>query len=214
MESSDVSRTIHVDGSGTANVVPDVASATLGVAITGPTVRNVVEQLEEQMNQVIQVLRAQGVTDDTIKTTDFSVRAEYSSQERGHRLTGYRASHLVQISISPPARIGDVLAAAADAGANTIEHITFSSSQPQEVWRQARRLAMGDAFSRAEQLAALAHLELGAAIKIVEQQGYEPVERTYHLAEMAAAPAMKIETGELQFHVQVAVIYDASVRST
>ena len=65
--------TITVSGSGKVTIVPDVARITLGVTISKPTVKAVRDAGAKAMNDVIAAIKALGVADADIQTTNLSL---------------------------------------------------------------------------------------------------------------------------------------------
>ena len=112
----------------------------------------------------------------------------------------------------PPRKIGDVISAAVDAGANYVDAVRFTTANASAAVRHARSLAMADALERARQFADDANLELGDPVTIAEGAQREPVAYGIAMDARSAAPAT-IEAGQQEIDVTVSVVYEARSKS-
>ena len=156
---SDLPRTITVVGEGTVALQPDVAQAQIGVDVAGDTAKQASAEAAKIMEAVLAALKAQGIATKDIQTSNYSIYADRPADpltgRPGEQVT-YRVNNGVSVTIRDLAKIGAVLDAVIDAGANNIYGVTFSVSDPDKVMAEARRKAVEDARARAEELAALA----------------------------------------------------------
>jgi uncharacterized protein YggE len=213
MSESEVRRSISVQGVGIVRYVPDTASASVGAVVTDVSVKNALQHVDRRMNNVIAVLRDSGIPSEQIQTTDFRVSVDYDYQKPGHPVTGYTVTHIVHFNVKPLSMIGDILVAVIDAGANRVNSLEFTASDPAGAVLRARDQAMDDALARAQQLARHGNLELGHPLRITEGFVDAPeFEHTYRLAESSAS-SMKIEAGQEQASVNVSVVYEAIAKS-
>jgi len=65
----------------------------------------------------------------------------------------YHLSHYIQATLRDLARVGELLAAVIEAGANTISGVDFTVENPDALVEEARQEALKDAQSRAWQMA-------------------------------------------------------------
>ena len=72
---------------------------------------------------------------------------------------------------------------------------------------EARSRAVADARSRAEVLAQAADVDLGPVQSIRESSGSVPVQRQRLALSARAADAVPVATGELDFRVQVQLVF-------
>ena len=66
-----------VSGTGKATVIPDTAKVSLGITVNRPTVASAQNEANRIMNQIIKDLKAIGVDEKKIKTTNYSVYPNY-----------------------------------------------------------------------------------------------------------------------------------------
>lgn len=201
---------VNVVGTGQAFGTPDQASVSVGVETFATTVGEATTQNQATVDKVMAALKAMGIADEDIQTANYSLYAEQKYGDNGPEgIAGYRVSNQVNVKIRDINQVGDVLAAATDAGANSIYGVSFSVADPEALLQQARAAAMADAAKRAQSLAQLGNVALGGITTISESYGAAafPMAATASYAMDMAAPVPSINPGQLSFEVQVQVTY-------
>ncbi len=214
LQSGQDSAGITVSGSGSAFGEPDVAVLTLGVEAEAPTVAEARSEAAEAMDATLQAMKDGGVEEIDIQTTRFSINPQYDYSGDGPpKLTGFFVENLVTVKIREIDDTGDLIDAAAAAGGDLIrvQNLRFTIDNPSALEDEARVAAMEEAKKKAETLAAVAGVSLGAPRSISESGGFSPI--SFSGADFAARPlaaadvGSPIETGELEVRVQVQVAY-------
>ena len=208
------SHSVTVVGEGTVSIQPDIATASIGVEVVRPTVREASEAAEAIMAEVQTALLSQNIDETDIQTFHFSIFAERFGP--GGLLdeddVRYRVSNTVFITIQDLESIGDVLDAAIDAGANNIYGVDFSLADPASVESEARAKAVADAFGKAEELAELIGVGVGEVMGISEIIGQGGGFFGGNFSRMAAAEmgggAGPISPGELNLTMQLQITYE------
>ena len=118
---------ITVSGSGKVTLVPDVARVNLGVTITKPTVKAVRDAGARVMTDVITALKALGIADADIQTTNLSLYPQYGNGSTP-KIVGYQISEQVQVTVRDLDKAGDVVDAATAKGAPPMSTGSPSSS--------------------------------------------------------------------------------------
>lgn len=201
------SRSISVTGHGDASGPPDQAEVSAGVQILADTVIEATRENQSIIERIMAALEEQGIPEEKIQTSNYSIWAEqnYQDPRRQSRISGYRVSNVVTVKIDDIDKIGDVLAAVTNAGANAIHGIQFGVRDTAALEQKAREAAMADARARAEALASLAGVELGEVVSISTSLGVGPprpmMARNFEMADMASAPG--ISPGQQQIGVQI-----------
>jgi len=201
---------ITVVGQGTAYGQPDQATVIVGVDTFAPTVEEATAQNQGTLDSVMAALTAAGIAAEDIQTTNYSLYAEQIYGDRGPEgIAGYRVSNQVNVKIRDISRVGDVLAAVTEAGANAIYGVNFSVADPAALEAEARASAMDDARKRAESLAELGGVTLGDVTIISEVVGSPvmPLGMGGGFAMEQAASDPGISPGQLSYQVQVQVTY-------
>ena len=162
--------TVSVSGHGEVNVPPDTASVSIGIDVIQPTLAEAQAQATAQATAVIEALKAAGIADEDIQTAYFSVNIlrDYSENADPTQITGFEIMNQLQVTVRDTDMLGALLDEAVTAGANSINGVTFYVDDQTAAASEARRLAVGDARTKAEELAVAAGLTLGPVISIAE----------------------------------------------
>jgi len=204
-------KTISLTGSGVATAQADQATVDLGVQITADLASEAIGENADAMSAVIEAIKALGISEDDIVTTSYSVYPQYDWTESGRVFKGYTVTNLVQVTVKDLDIVGDVIDAAAGAGANQINGITFglSDEMREELKTNAYIAALTDAQSKAELIAETLGLSI-SGVQSVTENSYVPV-MSYSYAEgadMAKSYApTPVLSGELAVTVNVYIVY-------
>lgn len=201
---------ITVVGQGEAFGQPDQAQVQVGVETFAPQVSQATGENETTIQAIMDALAAQGIDAKDIQTINYNLWAEQIYGDQGPEgIAGYRVNNQVNVTIRDIDKVGDVLTAVTEAGANSIYGVYFSVADPAALEDEARAAAVADARTRAAALAELGGVELGDVQVISEVTG-QPV--TYPMGlggglamEQAAVPS--ISSGQLSYNVQVQVTF-------
>ena len=204
-----MSNTIAVSGIGEVTGTPDTLIVDLGVQVLRPTVNEATGESARLAQAVIDALKAEGVAERDIQTTNYSIWPEYDYRNDSQTLRGYRVSNTVSAKIRDLDKAGDVIDAAVAAGGNdaVVSNIRFDLEADGALITAAREAAWNDAKAKAEQLAALAEVRLGKAVSISETSSSAPPPIAYATAraEEAGDFATPIQPGESSVSVVVTV---------
>ena len=171
--------TITVSGVGTVKAVPNEATMSFGVETRGQSAKAAVAANADAMRKIVNALRQAGGRE--IATQWVSVYS-ISGSETGS-VTEYSASNSVSVT-SDTGDASALIDAATTAGANQVSGPGLTSSNSEELYRQALAKAVDEARGRAQVLAKAAGRSLGEITSIVEG-GATPGPLPY--AERAAA---------------------------
>ncbi|RUA16595.1 MAG: hypothetical protein DSY55_03800 [Clostridia bacterium] len=210
-------RTITVIGRGSVTMKPDVAHTSIGVTIADQDIKMASQKAQTTIASVRQALQKLGVDEKDVQTTNYSIHLQRSPEmyERTEMEMSGKAPkpvYVVDISMRVLVRdvdqMGDIMAAAIEAGANNIYGVDFSADKPEEVMAQARKLAVKDARARAEELAALHGVAVGEVISISEiTDGYGPMPMLVEKAAGMGGGGGGFAPGQLQVMAQLQVVY-------
>ncbi len=154
--------TITVTGEGKIAVAPDIAQLSFGVT-TGvqTTAKAASDKIAADMNKVLAAVKALGIDDKDIKTQSFYLQPSYDYVDGRQRLRGYEATQSLEVKVRDLDKVGDVLTAATDNGANQANGVTFTVEEPDAKKDEARTEAIADAKAKAEALASQLGQTLG-----------------------------------------------------
>jgi uncharacterized protein len=203
---------IWVTGQGQVNVTPDIANLNLGVTAQADKVADAQSQAADAMNKVMSALTSNGIDPKDIMTQYFSINqmTKYDNNTGQSTVTGYQVTNTVNVTVRSIDKVGTIIDAVAAAGGDLtrINGISFSVDKPAQYNDQARSLAMADAKAKAQQLATLAGVTLGAPTYIVENPNNSPI--IYREAVPAAgggSTTTPISPGQTQITLSVQVAY-------
>ena len=208
---------IWVSGQGKVTAVPDVAILRLGVESQQSTVAEAQAEASVAMDQIMTVLKSNGIDDKDIQTQYYSIyqMTRWDDPKNEEIVTGYRVSNSVTAKIRDVDNVGTVIDAVAGAGGDLtrINGISFTVDDPSVYEAELMKEAMADAKSKAEVLAAQGGLSLGSPVYI-STSTYSPVS-SYPRAEydmaipapMAAVGETSISAGEMEITLTVQVNY-------
>jgi hypothetical protein len=159
---------LTVGGTGLVRLSPDTASINLGVATQDTDVAQAVAASNLAAEAIIEAVKALGVAPEDVRTTYFNVSPQPMFDQNGQPTgqTNYWVNNSLVVTLRQVDQLGTVLQAAVDAGANSINGITFDLSDKSQAEEQARQAAIADARQRAERLASAAGATLGEIVSI------------------------------------------------
>ena len=202
---------ITVAGRGTVTISPDSASIVVGVDVTGDTLVETRDLAASRMTAVLDTVEAAGITAEQVQTVNYSINVinEWDDQGRLKGVSGYQVSNQVQIRTSDLEGLGGLIDDLVESGANTIYSISFFNSDATAAYTQARQLAFADAQAKAEELASLSGVKLGAIISIVESSlGGGPImDGRVAMYDQAGSAATPIQSGSLQISIDVEITW-------
>jgi len=161
-------RSITVPGHGEVLVAPDVVSVTLGIQTRDADVAAAVRENNQVAAAIIEAARQMGVADSDMQTTYFSVYPQTGYNQFGvitDEVTYYVDNNLT-VKLRDVDQLSKLLQNSVNAGATNIYGVTFSIAETAAAEDEARTEAMGDALSRAAQIAVDAGVILGDPITI------------------------------------------------
>ena len=163
-------RTLSVSGSGKAYLTPDIAYVNIGVHTEGKNAAEAVSTNNGQSQKVINALKSQDIAEKDIQTTNFSIypQQQYDSQGKPTGEIIYQVDNSVVVTVRNIDKVGQVLDAAVRAGANSINSVEFEVAEKTQALSEARKAAVKDAKSKAEELASAAGITLGEVQTISE----------------------------------------------
>jgi uncharacterized protein len=219
---------IQATGVGVVEAQPDIAIISLGVETFADSVSSARGEAANAMDAMLTVLRAAGVADEDLETQYFNIQPEYTydqvttTLENGQkvarserRLTGYRVTNTLSVTIRDLDAIGTIVDSVADAGgdATRLNNISFTIDDGSALEAQARELALLDAVAKADLYASVTGVERGKLVTIVETSGtqYPQVARAESAklgfdGDTAYAPTA-ILAGDLQVRVTVQTVF-------
>lgn len=205
--------TVSVGGTGRSSVTPDRFSFTVGVQTMANTVDDAVSQNNKRVASVIAALKAAGVQDKDLQTSNFNIWPQQDFQEgKQPRILGYQTTNNITVRSTKIADAGRLLGIAIGAGVNNASGINFEVTDPARGRDQGLRAAFDDAKAKATLLAQSAGRTLGRVLTISEgmqsvpPQPY-PMQRTMAM-EARVSSDVPVESGTQEQTYSVSVTFE------
>jgi len=200
---------IIVTGQGSIAAAPDMATITLGVTEDAPTAKGAMDKVTEAVAAILAKLDAEGVAAKDRQTSRFYLRPMHDRRpmENGEppKIVGYQAGNSVTVKVRDLSRLGVLMDAVIDEGANDFNGIDFGLQDPKEAMAEARRAAVTDATERARQMADAAGVGLGELLRMTEVSQSQP--RMFEAARMGVAMDSAVAEGEVEVQAQVSMTF-------
>ena len=174
--------TINTSGSATVRTKADSARVAFGVQTSAETIKGARENHRARVQKVMDGLLSLKLPDLKVATSIVHVEMiyEYKSREMIElpKLLGYRVTTNLAGTICDvdPSKLGNmtmqILDAALESGATSVQHIVFSRMDDAEIRRQALAKAVEDALQNARAIAEAAGVEIKGKQSIQGQPQY------------------------------------------
>ena len=205
-------RTMNVTGAGQAYLDPDIAYIYIGVHTEGASASEAVAENNARTKDVSEALKGSGVDAKDIRTTNFSIWPSQQYDDLGQPTsTIYMVDNTVYVTVRDMKKLGELLDATIQAGANSINSIQFDVADKTEALSQARKLAVENAEQQAQELAEAAGVSLGDiySISYYDTTPY-PMMDAYGKGGGGGAveAAVPIQPGQLTLTATVSIAYE------
>lgn len=208
---------VLVTGDSVVRAQPDTALLVISVITQN---RNALDAQRENANRtdaVIRALRAVAGANVEIKTSGYRIQPQRVYKEnQPPTISGYEVSNSVTVETGDLTKVGALIDAAAQAGANNVDSVSFMLRKDLQAREQALADAAREAMSKAR---ALAQALGGSFIRVleVEEEGARP--RPVYTAEYGAQRTMAadsrptpIEVGTLEVESRVRLVAEIEIR--
>lgn len=209
---------ISLVSSETVEVVPDMAELQVTIRTENKDAAKCQQENTENLNLLLEYLKGEGVADESIKTSGFSLNPRYDWSGNTQKLVGYDMRTTVTITDVPVDGLGVMLTEVVDNGANEIDSVSYFSSQYDQAYNQALARAIELSKSKGEALAAASGAKLGPVVKIQEMSDNQygryvnaDLRATKNMSMAAVtedAVAMDVMPGEMQVTAEITVEFE------
>lgn len=201
---------ITVTGQGAVESVPDMATITMGVVSQGKTGAQAMARNSKDLAAMMAKLKAAGIAPRDMQTSNLSLSPRWdnrpSSKGGDPEIIGFVAQNTVTVRIRDMARLGEILDAVVQNGANSFRGLSFGLQHPRPAQDQARIKAVEDAITKAKLLTNAAGVELGDIISISESTSGRPSPMMMNDMAMARG-AVPVEAGDVSTGASVTIVF-------
>ena len=202
--------TLTMNGVGSAQIAPDMAEITLGVTTEAKDAAKAHSDNAAQAARVQAAIKALGVAERDIQTTRYDFSPIYDVKDNGRSVTtGYTVTNAIVVKVRNLANVGKVIDAALANGANRVDSLEFSASDPSAAKDAALADAARDARSKADAVARALGVRI-VRILNVYADAQSPAPRNFMpmmMAKEAYDAGTPISAGELSFEASVNISY-------
>jgi len=160
---------VVVSGQGVVLAVPDRAWITIGAESRAQNPREAQRLNTEAMRPVQEKLKAAGIPADAIRTISYDVQYEWDFVNNKRVGRGYVARNTIEVRVDAIDRLGEYLEMAVGSGATNVSGIRFDLKDQSKLEREALRLAVADARTKADAAASGAGRSVDRILRIEEQ---------------------------------------------
>ncbi|MDZ7825065.1 MAG: SIMPL domain-containing protein [Gammaproteobacteria bacterium] len=163
---------IVVTGNAEVRTLPDRARFTVGVTTEARDADAALAENARRTQRLLAALRDSGIPTETLRTLGVTLQPRWSGRPRDAdedwtpKVTGYHAGNRLEVETGALDRVGELLAIAAEAGANEIHGVQFSLEDDAEARRHAIERATRRAREEAGILAEAAGVRTGAVLEL------------------------------------------------
>lgn len=210
--------TLSVFGEGRASARPDMAVVSTGTLSNAKTAQEALSANSKAVSDVIAALKGFGIEPKDIQTSGFSVQPQYSYPTQPSRdpprLMGYEVRNTVTIRVRDLEKLGPILDASIQSGANEAGGLSFGLSNSDKVEQEARVAAVKDAMAQAQSVAEAAGLKL-VRVQSLEVRADGRVGRPMPMlmkADVARSAPVPVEAGETEVSAHATLVYEVEHR--
>jgi uncharacterized protein YggE len=204
--------TLTITGDAKTFATPNLGQIMVGVQIDRQdSAADAMVQLKDRMTQVLEAMKQLGVTDKDIRVSGLSLGPSYDYSNGQQRLEGYTASQMVTVKTKALDKLGDILNAATDAGANQAGDVQFIVENPDAKKDEARKIAVVEAQKKAQEMATQLGVVLGSLKSYTETPGGAaptPIYMRSAVGASADAGSIPLPSGEQEVTMNVTLTYE------
>jgi len=200
---------VTVGGDAVVQAQPDTAILTISVVTQARRAIDAQQENATKTDGVVRALKAAAGTDAEVKTSGYSVQPQRLYREnQPPTITGYEARNTVTVTTSDLKKLGNVIDASSQAGANDIGGIFFTLRQDRPARDRALAEATREAMNKAQVIASALG---GRVVRIIEvqEEGFQQrppqpmFEANQYMTKQAVATPIEIGALEITSRVQV-----------
>lgn len=203
--------TITVSGEGKVKAAPDQVSISISIETKGSKANDVKLENDKKMDAIIKFIKKSSIAKEDFQTQRISLNPNYDYVKKKYN---YVATQSIQVLLKDLTIYDELMEGLVNEGINRIENVEFKSSKIIELKSEARKLAVKEAKSKAEDFVSVLNQKVGKAILISDNsQTYNPQPQMYTMKTMAMAmdgaeaPRETLAVGEIEITANVNVSF-------
>lgn len=200
---------VSVSGDSIVQAQPDTAIITVSVVTQSKRAIDAQQENAAKSEAVVRALKAAAGAGAEVKTSGYSLQPQRVYREnQPPTITGYEARNSVTVTLSDLTKVGSVIDASAQAGANDIAGISFTLRRDRPARDEALAKATQEAMGKARVIAQALSGRIVRILEVQEEGMIRPPIPLYEKmdARTMAAAQTPIEVGSLEVTSRVQLI--------
>ena len=200
---------VLVTGDSIVQAQPDTAILTISVVTQSKGALDAQQDNAKRSQEVVLAVKAAAGAGAEVKTSGYSLTPQRVYKEnQPPTITGYEARNSVTVTMSELQRVGAVIDAAAQAGANNVDTVSFTLRQDRPARDRALSDATREAIGKAQVIAQALGGRVGRIVE-VQEEGFSrprPLTENNDAVMSRAQASTPIEVGTLEVTSRVQLI--------
>ncbi len=207
---------VMVTGDSIVQAQPDTAILTVSVVTQG---RNALQAQQENANRsdaMVRAMKSAAGAGAEVKTSGYSLQPIRVYKEgQPPLITGYEARNSVMVTLPDLTKVGSVIDATAQAGANDVAGLSFTLKKDRPARDQALAEATREALSKAQVIATALGGRVTRVVEVQEEGVNRPrpiYEGQLQMMKTTAATPIEVGTLDITSHVQLVAEVELGAR--
>ena len=200
--------TVDVTGEGIVTVEPNEVTISVRVENNGIDHLKTKEENDRVVSEVLSFVKSMKIKDKDVSTRYIRLSKNYDYNTKSYT---YTANNSISIKLRDLSKYEQLITGLLSKGINRIDGILFSSSDMEAHESKARKLAISNARSKAQEYAGVLDQTIGKAISISENTNSNmpiPVYKSRAFAADSANGQQTIAPGEIEIQVFINVSFE------
>ena len=163
--------TINVSGSAEVKVAPDEVDLKVGVETRAASLEDATHDNAESISNSLAFLRSCGVKDKDVQTDFISIEPNYDNDYSSIRAKTYIVRRSISVKLTRVDMFEKVLTGLLTHGVNTVQGISFQTSELRQYRDKARAMAVRAAKEKAEAMASELGIKVGKVYNVNVNDG-------------------------------------------
>jgi uncharacterized protein YggE len=207
---------VSVGGDSIVRAQPDTAILMVAIVTQGKRALDAQQENATKTDAVIRALKAAAGAGAEVKTSGYSLQPMRVYREgQPPLINGYEARNTIIVTMSELAKLGNVIDAASQAGANDVTGISFTLRQDRAARDQALKEATREAMSKAQVIAQALGGRVVSIAEVQEEGFIRPPQPVYQMdtlmAKREAATPIEIGSLDVTSRVQLVAIVETNL---
>ena len=202
---------VSVGGDSIVQAQPDTAILTVSVVTQAKLAFDAQQENARKTEAVVRALKAAAGTNAEVKTSGYSLQPQRVYREGQQPIVGYEVRNSVTVTVSELAKLGNLIDAAAQAGANDVAGIAFTLREDRLARDRALKEATREAMSKAQVIAQALGGRVVSVAEVQEdgfQRPPQPLFQTGAMVGTAASTPIAIGSLDIIARVQLVAVIE------